>query len=159
MEFLLEGFTFINSILLIAGFILIGIEIAMPGISAPGITGSICLLLSIFFIADTVTEAVLLIFLIVIILAIMFAVIIKVLSQRSFNLVLQENVDAVNAGQSKMIGAQGIAVTDLRPTGFIQVGGKRVEVSSTGRFINKSEAVRVTHTKGRTLFVEPVTEH
>ncbi|OON91942.1 MAG: hypothetical protein ATN34_02510 [Epulopiscium sp. Nele67-Bin002] len=88
MEFLIDGMTTINVMFLILGFILMGVELSMPGLSFPGIAGTICFIVSIFLIADTVAEAVVLIAGILVILAIMFAIIIKILSKRGFNLVL-----------------------------------------------------------------------
>ena len=43
----------IGIILLIAGFVLVGIELVVPGFGAPGISGIICLVAGVFLTADT----------------------------------------------------------------------------------------------------------
>ncbi len=163
MEFLTDGLTFINTLFLIIGFILIGIELTAPGLSAPGITGIICLLISVFLIADTITEGVILTFIIVTILGIMFFIAIKLISKGVLNnkLVLntEESLSEIkeqNTNLSMLIGKEGTALTDLRPSGFVDIEGRRIEVMSNGRFINKTELIKAVDTKGKTLIVEPV---
>ena len=43
-------------LLLVAGFVLVAVEMVMPGFSAPGVSGIVCLVLGVFALADSVME-------------------------------------------------------------------------------------------------------
>ena len=49
----MDGLMVIGMLLLIAGFVLVGTEMVLPGFGAPGITGGICLVAGIFLTADS----------------------------------------------------------------------------------------------------------
>ncbi|MDF2908512.1 MAG: hypothetical protein K0R34_3833, partial [Herbinix sp.] len=61
-------------ILFVAGFILIGIEMAIPGFSIPGVSGIICLVVAIFLVSDTFVEGAIIALIIMALLGIMFAI-------------------------------------------------------------------------------------
>ena len=46
----------VGIILFIAGFILIAVEMVVPGLGAPGISGIACLVIGLFLTADTIEE-------------------------------------------------------------------------------------------------------
>lgn len=46
----------VGIILFIAGFILIAVEMVVPGFGAPGISGIACLVIGLFLTADTIEE-------------------------------------------------------------------------------------------------------
>ena len=56
-----------------------------------------------------------------------------------------------------MIGARGIAIERLAPTGFINVQGElwKAERIGKGPLIEKGEMVRVVKIRGLKLFIEP----
>jgi membrane-bound serine protease (ClpP class) len=51
------------------------------------------------------------------------------------------------------IGATGIAVTDLRPSGRIKIDNTLFDATTTGQWISQGSIVRIMHT-GMTLEVE-----
>jgi membrane-bound serine protease (ClpP class) len=53
------------------------------------------------------------------------------------------------------IGETGIAVTDLRPSGRIQIENTIFDAITTGQWISKGATVRIMH-KGLTLEVEEI---
>lgn len=56
-----------------------------------------------------------------------------------------------------LAGARGHAVTDLRPAGSADIGGRRVDVvAGGGRWIARGTSVTVTHVDGSRIVVEPV---
>jgi membrane-bound serine protease (ClpP class) len=57
-----------------------------------------------------------------------------------------------------LIGAEGVAITDLRPSGTMQVGEERIDVVSDVGFVAKGSAVRVIRSEGYRHVVEPVTD-
>lgn len=50
----------------------------------------------------------------------------------------------------------GEAVSDLRPSGYAMIDGKRVDVISSGEHINKGERVSVLRVEGNRVFVRRV---
>lgn len=65
---------------------------------------------------------------------------------------LPEGVDTVEA----LVGQEGIAETQLRPTGKIRLGGKRLEAESQGDYIEAGAPVRVVAASGRRIEVKEV---
>jgi len=55
-----------------------------------------------------------------------------------------------------MIDTEGEAATDLRPSGFVRIGGKRVAAMSEISFVNAGTRVRVTGADGMGVRVRPV---
>ena len=87
-------FEIIGMVLLIAGFILVGIEMAVPGFGLPGISGIISLVLGIIFTADTVSEGIIMAIIVIVILGIMLAVAMTILGSKKMKspMVLREDV-------------------------------------------------------------------
>ena len=57
---------------------------------------------------------------------------------------------------NQMEGAQGIAIEDLHPTGYVEIGAERwqAEVSGDGPSIRRGQRVRVNGIRGLTLLVQ-----
>jgi membrane-bound ClpP family serine protease len=57
-------------------------------------------------------------------------------------------------------GAQGTAINDLHPSGYVEVGAERwqAEVTESSLFIKRGQRVRVRGIRGLTLLVEPDVE-
>ena len=65
------------------------------------------------------------------------------------HLVLNETEEAAaEAKPDHWIGKEGVAVTALRPAGQIEVGGVRLNASSSGDFVAKGSPVLVTGSEG-----------
>ena len=77
-------------------------------------------------------------------------------------LVLEDTISSKGAGSSKnqdkerSVGETGIAITDLRPSGRIQICETVFDATTTGQWISKGATVRIMHT-GMTVEVEEVT--
>jgi membrane-bound serine protease (ClpP class) len=54
---------------------------------------------------------------------------------------------------SALVGADGIAITPLRPAGTARIGDRRVDVVAEGAFIASGEAVVVTVAEGARIVV------
>ncbi len=48
---------------------------------------------------------------------------------------------------------KGVTVTALRPAGFVEIGGRRLNASTTGEFLSKGSSVKVTGAEGDHLIV------
>ena len=71
----------VGIILFIAGFILIAVEMVVPGFGAPGISGIACLVIGLFLTADTIEEGAFITVIVLALLAIMMAIILWMLSK------------------------------------------------------------------------------
>jgi membrane-bound serine protease (ClpP class) len=56
-------------------------------------------------------------------------------------------------GLGGLVGAEGQAVSDLRPSGFALIGGRRLDVITQGGMISKGTAVRVVLVEGNRVVV------
>jgi membrane protein implicated in regulation of membrane protease activity len=62
---------------------------------------------------------------------------------------------------NQMEGARGIAIEDLHPTGYVEIGAERwqAEVAGDGSSIRRGQRVRVRGIRGLTLLVQLDTEN
>ena len=62
---------------------------------------------------------------------------------------------------NQMEGAQGIAIEDLHPSGYVEIGAERwqAEVTGDGPSIRRGQRVRVQGIRGLTLLVQLDTEN
>ena len=160
LEGLLDGMTLISILLLITGFILVGIEMTMPGISFPGVAGIICLVASVFLIADSVVEGVLITIIILAILGMMLGVVLWMLSKGKLikPIILEEEQNKEKGYLSfddlaYLIGKEGVATTDLRPTGIGNFEGVPFDIISEGQYIVKGSPIVIYKVQGSKLIV------
>lgn len=160
-EWLLDGMTLLSIILLVTGFILVGIEMTIPGVSAPGIVGGVCLIASVFLIADSIVEGVIITIAIVAILGIMLAIILWLLAHgKLIRPIILEDEQRKEQGYISssdleyLLGKEGRSLTDLRPTGSGDFDGVKFEVISEGDYIVKDTPIVITKVQGRKLIVK-----
>jgi len=55
----------------------------------------------------------------------------------------------------QLVGAKGVALTPLRPSGTARINEKRVDVTTEGDFIESGEPIHVTQIKGSHIIVSP----
>ena len=135
--------------LFIAGFILVGIEMVIPGFGVPGLSGIACLIIAIVLTADTVEEGMTITMIVVAVLAVMLTVVMLVLKQVKSPIILQENLETASgflneADLEYLVGKEGIAVTDLKPVGKCSIGGIEFDVRAESRFLAKGSRVVVS---------------
>lgn len=147
-------------VLLIAGFILVGIEMVLPGFSAPGISGIICLIAGVFVLADSVMEAAIITIVVLAVLGILMAVILNLLSRGKIKtpIVLEEEQRKTEGYLSSndlnyLLGRQGTAATDLRPTGVGVFDDVKIDVISQGSYIFKDTEITIIKVEGSKLVV------
>lgn len=87
----------------------------------------------------------------------------KLMTKTKFwNKLTAPGVENSDAGYSTSVGweslkdEEGVAVTDLRPSGWVTVGDQRVFVVSEGDFITKGDAVKVLSVDGNRVVVRPL---
>jgi membrane-bound serine protease (ClpP class) len=63
-------------------------------------------------------------------------------------IVLSRSIASEPPQGSGLVGLSGVAVTDLRPSGMARIGGKRVDVTAVGDFLEEGSAVIVVAADG-----------
>ncbi len=148
-------------ILFIAGFILVGVEMVIPGFGVPGISGILCLVVAIFLISDSFIEGAVIALIVLGLLGIMFAIILGLLSKAKLKspIILKdeqnkENGFISNSDLNYLLGKQGVAVTDLRPSGTADFDGIEFDVISEGKYIPKDTKLIIYKVQGSKLIVK-----
>lgn len=158
---LLDGITIFSMILLIAGFILIGVELTAPGISVPGIIGTICLIISVILTADTIAEGVAMTIIILAILGIMLGIMLWLLAKGKLvkPIILTNEMNKADGYISSsdleyLLGKEGVATTDLRPSGIGSFDGVNFDVVSDGQYVVKGTPIIIYKVQGSKLVVK-----
>jgi membrane-bound serine protease (ClpP class) len=159
----------------ISGLILLGIEIfAIPGFGVAGVSGIFLIVMGLtlslvrniafdfsFSGTDALAMALFRVVLTIsIAIGLMFVFGKNIFQSKIFSrLVLAEaqNVDegftSVDMKLKDLIGKEGVAATDLKPFGKIEIDDVRYEASADGLWFNKGTKVKVTKLNGNTLIV------
>jgi len=159
----IDGLFILAIIFFIIGFFLIGVEMVVPGFSVPGVAGIICLLVGIFLVADTIQEGAIITIIILALLGIMLAIILGLLSKgklKSPIILKEEQIKEKGYISSSdlnyLLGKQGIATTDLRPTGTGNFDEIEFDVISEGKYISKDTKLVIFKVQGSKLMVKAV---
>lgn len=160
---LANGVLFLAIILFIAGFVLIGIEMVIPGFSVPGISGIVCLLIAIFLVSDSFVEGAIITIVVLALLAAMLAIILGLLSKQKLRspLILkdEQNKDKGYISSNDLqylLGKQGVASSDLRPTGTGNFDGIEFDVISESKYIPKDTKLVIYKVLGSKLIVKAI---
>lgn len=153
--------TALTVFLYVLGLILLIIEGLIPGFGIPGITGVICVIISVALITSNLYEALLLIittialFILVVVLLYKLGYGSKYLKFLVLNTEQkkEEGYTSLKLGSS-YIGKTGIAETILRPTGIVIIEDIRINAQSRGEFIEKGSKVVVIETDGMKITVK-----
>lgn len=157
----MDTITIVGVLLLIAGFVLVGIEMVLPGFSVPGVSGIICLVAGVFALADSAMEAAVITLAVLAVLGILMAVILKFLSNGRLKtpIVMDEEQQRTKGYLSSsdlnyLLGKQGVTMTDLRPVGIGRFDGVNFDVMSGGNYIPKGTEVEIIKVEGSKLLVQ-----
>lgn len=158
-----DGMSVLGVILMIAGFVLVGIEMVLPGFSLPGISGTICLVVSVFINASTIQEGVILTIIIIALLGIMLGIILWLLSKgkiaKPIILTEEQNKEKgyISSNDLKyLLNKKGVAYTDLRPSGIGDFNGVNFDVISNGSYITKGTPIIIYEVNGSKLMVKAI---
>ncbi len=136
------------------------VEAVMPGFGVFGIAGLLLTVASIVLAAASVETG-----LVMILISFVLAGIFSVLAFRFFasrgalrHIILGEEEKAdlgyvAPRDQKELAGKKGKAVTSLRPSGAVEIEGKRIDVVSDGAFIEQGEPVIVDRVEGVRVIV------
>lgn len=167
-EFLIlfRGMTIPAGICLIVGLVFIIIEIFQPGFGIFGVLGGILAVVGIVLRAivgdGNVFAQVFLLLLFYVIFIVIAFLILAVTAKKGWlnRSPLIESSTAVAFGHSDgtadysaLVGAVGVARTDLRPVGKVEIDAVLYDVVTEGFFIKNGEAVRVVSVEGSKITV------
>jgi membrane-bound ClpP family serine protease len=68
----------------------------------------------------------------------------------------EKGYNSVNEGYTSLVGVEGFAQTDFRPTGTIKIDGKLYSAVSEGKWIKKGAALEVYHVNGTRILVKEI---
>ena len=169
--YILEIASIFEILLFVAGVVLLLIEIfVIPGFGIFGILGIIFMVAGLFLglISDfsmidwsIISRAIIQLGLTFLATFIVILVLLKILPKSAMlnKLILQEKVSGTSGytSESKFagwVGAEGIALTDLRPSGTATINGKRIDVLTEGDYLTKGTEIVVIFTEGSKVVVE-----
>ena len=148
-------------LLMIAGYVLIVVEMYIPGFGLPGISGIVLYAIGLILMGPSALQALFLIVVTLILLGIALAVAMRSIRKGRLNktdIVLHETVTQPSkfvdtAKQLPDVGCEGISHTVLHPAGIVQFGETKVNAVSEGDFIAANKTVVVLRTEGQRVVV------
>lgn len=145
-------------LLLAAGFILIGIEMVVPGFGLPGISGICCLIGGILLTARNVEEGLTITMVVVVLLAVMLIILLLTLKRVRPPFVLEDELKSsaeyLNASDLEyLVGKEGTASTDLKPSGKCNVEGVELDVRAENTYIKKGSRVQISRIHENTIMI------
>jgi membrane-bound serine protease (ClpP class) len=172
-SYILQLASVIEILMFIIGVALILLEIfVIPGFGIAGISGIILIFASLFFSLvggdpfldfELVSRAIIQLSLSLVIALVLIFVLAKYLPKTSvFNKfvlsVSEKSVDGFSSHSfaEDLIGAEGIALTTLRPAGTAKINGRRVDVMTESEYVEKGKKIKVLAVDGIRVLVKKV---
>lgn len=145
------------------GFILMIIEMFLPGFGIAGITGSILLFIGIILVSQNFIDALLIILILVAILGIILFILYRsgAAGKLSKTVVLRDSLGKKSGFSgsedlSSYVGKEGTATSTLRPSGTADFIGIRQNVVTQGEYIEKGSKIKVIVVEGSRVVVEEI---
>jgi membrane-bound serine protease (ClpP class) len=162
---ILAGITGFEAVFLfLIGLILLAAEVFfIPGFGIAGIGGIIALIVSIVLTAPTFEQGIISLVVSIIGTIILLFISIKFLPTRKVwkRLILSDkqgknNYVASNKSLNELVGQIGKTVTPLRPAGTAKINGVRVDVITSGEFIDSGKNIRIVKVEGVRVVAEEI---
>lgn len=143
------------------GFVLIIMEVFIPGFGIAGVTGTVLIALGIIKVSSSLLMAFLLLLLLAIVVLLLFYFVYSSAAHGKLGkkLILKDSLSSSggftsSADLSGMVEKSGIALTTLRPSGIAEFDGSRFNVQAEGEYIKVGEKVKVLRAEGSKLTVK-----
>ena len=147
-------------VLLLAGVVLLVIEMYIPGFGVPGITGLVSMVIGFVLLEPTLEQGLLLFLILAAILCIALTICLYSASKGRLGrskLVLNDVSVAEDAAENNdlnyFLGREGVAHTALRPAGIGEFDGVKLNVVSDGEFIAAGKSISVQSVSGNRIVV------
>lgn len=167
VEFFLEyvlGWNLPALICLIVGIILLVVEMFIPGFGIAGGIGIAALVTAVVLRADTLQNALITLALILLILLVFGYFFFRSFSRGALSrsrIVLNDAIRGESTALSQpdmqqLIGREGVTLNLLHPAGNAEFGGERLDVVTSGEFIEKDRPVRIERIEGMRILVREI---
>ena len=147
-------------ILFITGLILLVIEGMVPGFGLPGISGIILVVIGVILAMNSLQSALMSLSVAIIVTTVITVFLIKYGHKSPYleKIILSSQLKTekgYTSARSKVdyLGKEGISVSELRPTGIVEINGERMDALSEGDYIDKSSKIEVVKVEGSKIFV------
>lgn len=154
-------YSWIPLLCIVAGSILIIIEMFHPGFGLPGVMGIILLTAGIILYAKTVLQALILVAVVLAVLGAALAIVLQSATRGRLakHIVLDSTVDddikfSAFDDLSYLLGSEGKTLSVLRPSGIADFNGVRLDVVSEGEYIPKDTLVYIDKIEGNRIVVK-----
>lgn len=161
MSLFLPNITVLTTLLLIIGFGLIFMEMHIPGFGVPGILGAVSLIFAVVLTAQNFAQALVMIIGILVILGVMLGLVLTFFTKGKLfkPLILSDEQKKEKGYVSSsdleyLLGKKGTAVTDLRPSGSVDIDGVKFDAISDGEYILNGSEVEIFKVNGVKLIVK-----
>ena len=153
-------------LLAVVGIGLVVVEMFLPGIGLPGISGLLMLLAFIWLVFRAYGAVWGIAACLGVIALVTAAIVVSLRSAKNGRLSRSalflkqtaENVPPAGQKTDPLVGREGVTQTPLRPSGIVLIGGERKSVVTEGEFLDAGKTVRIIHVNGSRIVVEPVSK-
>lgn len=152
-------------VMLIVGYVLLVVEMYVPGFGLPGVSGIILMTIGVIAMQPTPLQALILVLVCVLLLGVAFSVAMHSISRGRLSrsrLVLNEALGEKKENPEEemryFIGKTGTTHTALRPAGIAEFDGVKLNVVSDGDFVGAQRAIRVERVEGNRIVVREITQ-
>lgn len=153
----------LRAVILIAGILLLIIEMFMPGFGVAGGIGVALLILGIFLTAKTALDVLVMFLILAVFVAIVLTVVLRSAKKGKLAKKLILNVAShkelgytTSKDLSGLVGKTGKAITTLRPAGTGDFEGIRLDIVTDGGYIEKDAEIKIISVNGSRIVVAPV---
>lgn len=147
-------------VMFVIGLILLIIEGIVPGFGLPGISGIILIIVGTVLAMGNVSIALLSLSIAIIITTIVTIILVKMgYKSKILNRVILQSRTESDRGfvssdsRDDLLGKEGITLSGLRPAGYIDIEGHRLDALSEGAFIPKDAKIIVVKVEGSKIIV------
>ena len=150
----------VGLIAMAVGYVLLVVEMCIPGFGVPGTLGTVLAVLGLIVLRPTALQALVIVVIYVALLCVALGICLRSAAKGRISrsrLVLNEVSAPSGALEDSdlnyFVGKTGTAHTPLRPAGIAELDGVRLSVVSDGDFIKAGTPVRVDRVEGRRIVV------
>lgn len=147
-------------IIFVIGLILLIIEAISPGFGLPGISGIVLIVVGIVLAMGSIQSAIMSLSVAIILTAIITILLIKQGRKiEAFNKIVLSTKHDDEGGyfsappKYEYLDKEGIALTDLRPSGIIEIDEEKLDALSEGSYIQKGSKIKVVKVEGSKIIV------
>jgi len=155
-----ESIGTVQAILFIVGLLLLIFEAFTPGFGIAGGSGLVLIIIGIFLTGQKPADYLIMFLILIVIIGLLMLIILRSAKKGKLKKIVLRSATSQQDGYSstdnysQLIGAEGLALTVLRPAGTGEFGSQRLDVVTEGEFLEKGAKIIIVRTEGRRIVVE-----